>query len=195
MKKVHYAWGAVGAVPAIGVMAIPAIAAAPQAPAATARATTPAAKTVSLRHTSAPARLTAAFASTSASYASTSVNTAGGCTGNTVATKSNVSTKLKFWHTFHPAYDTSCIGTVETAFSQNVSSDRVRIYAHHLDGTKYKAYSHKAGGYGHAFTVGVHRSFGYPPIQVCTAGVSTYSSPLGHVKSKVILGPLCKSVG
>jgi hypothetical protein len=195
MKKVHYAWGAVGAVPAIGVMAIPAIAAAPQAPAATARATTPAAKTVSLRHTSAPARLTAAFASTSASYASTSVNTAGGCTGNTVATKSNVSTKLKFWHTFHPAYDTSCIGTVVVSYFNKIGSyssyNRVRIYAHHLDGAKYKAYSHhsKARSTGqHLFTDGVHRSFGYPPIQVCVAAVSYYGN-------RDVDGPVCKSVG
>lgn len=161
MKKVRYALGAVGVVPAIGMMA---------PVAAPAQATATAAKTVSLQHSSAAA----------------------GCTGNTVATKSNVSVKLKFWHTYHPAYDTSCIGTVEVSFFaalQNASSARFRIYAHSLGGAKYKAYSHFSHNSGkHYFADGVHRSFGYPPIQVCVAAVNTNTGI-------VTQGPLCKSVG
>lgn len=193
MKKVRYAWGAVGAVPAIGVMLAPAAAVTPQAAAATAKTATSTAKTVSLRHTSAPAQLSAAFASTSASYASTSVNTTGGCTGHTAATKSNASMTMKFWHTFHPAFDTSCIGTVQASFFKKLSSSshfRVRIYAHHLDGTKYKVFSRspKVGSPArHFFSLGVHRSFGYPPIQVCIAAIN----PFGGLSD----GPLCKSVG
>jgi hypothetical protein len=165
MKKVRYALGAAGAIPAIGLMA----------PATTAAANTPAhkttAKTVSLRHTSAtPA--------------------ASGCTGNTEAKASNISITLKFWHTYHPSFGTSCIGTVETSFFAGLtgSSDRVRIYAHSLGGKKHLAYSHlePARTDTHFFAVGVHKSFGYPPIQVCTAAVSF---------DTVRQGPLCKSVG
>ena len=167
MKKVRYALGAVGAVPAIGLMA-PVTTAAVNAPA---QKTT--AKTVSLRHSSASPAAT-------------------GCTGSTKATATAMSAKLTFWHTFHPAYDTSCIGTVDTSFFgvvYNASSDRVRIYARSLGGKKHLIHTYwKHHASAHFFSVGVHTSFGYPPIQVCTAAVNTNTSVVEQ-------GPLCKSVG
>jgi hypothetical protein len=166
MKKVRYAWGTVAAVPVLGMMMPPATVAAAQA-----RHTT--AKTVSLQHSAA----------------------ASGCTGNTRATAGNLSVKLKFWHTYHPAYATSCIGTVSTSFFIGLKSsesdyDRIRIYAHSLGGAKHMVYhtSPKAKtGNQHIFGVGVHRSFGYLPIQVCAAAV--------HGNGSVFEGPVCKSVG
>jgi hypothetical protein len=165
MKKVRYAWGTVAAVPVLGMMM-------PPATVATAQARDTTAKTVSLQHSAA----------------------ASGCTGNTAATASAHSLKLQFWHTYHPAYATSCIGTVETVFSKDLlatlSYDRIRIYAHSLGGAKHQVYSHHAWPHGlaeHRFSIGVHRSYGYLPIQVCTAAVSS--------KGKVLMGPLCKSVG
>jgi len=165
MKKVRYALGAMGALPAIGMMM-------PATTAATTHAPKTTAKTVSLRHSS----------------AATS-----GCTGNTEATASIHSVRLRFWHTYNPVYGTSCIGTVETVFSQSLLSssyDRVRIYAHYLSGAKHRVYSNHikaATGNQHFFVDGVHRSFGYRPIQVCTAAV--------HGNGSVFEGPVCRSVG
>src|SRR6266702_385790 len=166
MKKVRYAFGAVGAVPAVGMMM-------PATAAATAHAQKATAKTVSLQRRSAAAS---------------------GCTGNTYASAKNISVKLFFWHTYNPTSGTSCIGTVDTSFLGGVgptSYDRVRIYAHYLNGAKHRVYSRQLwGAYPpkHFFDDGVHRSYGYLPIQVCTAAVSS-------IGSQVKQGPVCKSVG
>jgi hypothetical protein len=163
MKKVRYAIGAAGAIPALAAMAAPA-AAAPQAPAA--RTT----KTVSLQHTV----------------------TAGYCTGAQQATAKTVSAKVWFWHTFSPTYDTSCIGTVDMSFIgavQNASSVRLRIWDYSLGGAHklaYQHWSHKSQG--HYFTDGVHRAFGYVPVEVCAAAINTNTSQIKQ-------GPVCKSVG
>ncbi len=165
MKKVRYALGAVGAVPAVGMMM-------PATAAATAHAEKATAKTVSLQHRSA---------------------TASGCTGTTEASARIHSVRLEFWHTYNPTYGTSCIGTVVTAFSKFLHShsyDRVRIYAHYISGAKHRVYSHPSYGTFSGklrFSDGVHRSFGYLPIQVCTAAVNS--------QGRVSMGPVCKSVG
>ena len=164
-KKVRYALGAAGAVPALGMMM-------PAAAAATAHAPKTTAKTVSLQHSSAAAS---------------------GCTGTIEAHASMHSVHLEFWHTDNPTYGTTCIGTVKTVFSRPLYShsyDRVRIYAHYLNGTKYRAYSRHIPGSGfgvYRFSLGVHRSFGYLPVQVCTAGIDSFG--------RAVMGPLCKSVG
>jgi hypothetical protein len=167
VKKVRYAWGAVGVVPALAVM--------PAATAATATAQAPGttAKTVSLQHSAVTS----------------------GCTASTGAKANNMSVKLQFWHKYNPTYDTSCIGTVSTSFFVRLASsesdyDRIRIYARSLGGAKYKAFSRHypaITSHQHIFTEGIHRSFGYPPIQVCTAAV--------HGNGSVFEGPVCKSVG
>ena len=75
----------------------------------------------------------------------------------------------------------------------NSSYDRVRIYAHRLSGAKYQVYSgHFKGNFDgvYKFSPGVHRSFGYPPIQVCVAGILN-----GANLGRNPLGPLCRSVG
>ena len=164
MKKVRYAIGAAGAIPALAAMAAPA-AAAPQAPAA--RTT----KTVSLQHSV----------------------TAGYCTGAQEATASVRSVHVAFWHTFSPTYDTSCIGTVEAAFSRimyNSSYARYRIWDYSLGGAHKMAYSHHSKGsdFGtYHFADGVHRAFGYVPVEVCVAGVNW--------SGRVFQGPACRSVG
>ncbi len=169
MKKVRYALGAIGAAPALGLMM-------PYAGVGAHNSTTskPASKTVSLQHSA-----------------------LSGCTGSTEATANSYFLYLKFWHTYHPSYGTSCIGTVRTTVSGTAIAepvyDRVRIYAHYANGTKYRAYQHYSYASkalnGKTFNDGVHQSFGYRPIQVCTAIVSA-----AH-KSLVALGPVCKSVG
>jgi hypothetical protein len=167
MKKVRYALGAVGVAPALGL-------AIPHADAGTTHHSTAArtlTKTVSLRHSGLD-----------------------GCTGSTEATKTGSFLKLTFWHTFHPAFGTSCIGTVETKVSGTAIDqpvyDRVRIYSD--NGGKHLQYHHYSGASkalnGKTFTDGVHQSF-FVPIQVCTAIVSNPN------KSLVFLGPVCKSVG
>jgi hypothetical protein len=164
MKKVRYAISAAGAIPALAAMAAPA-AAAPQAPAAA-----PSTKTVSLHHTA-----------------------AGYCTGSQEATGSVRSVHIAFWHTFSPTYDTSCIGTVEAAFSRDMDQSsyaRYRIWDYSLGGTHKMAYSHHSKGSTFGtfhFADGVHRAFGYVPVQVCVAGVN-YSG-------RVFQGPACRSVG
>jgi hypothetical protein len=105
-----------------------------------------------------------------------------GCTGTTLAQTSSdpQHTILKFWYTRHSSLDT-CIGTVEVSYTVLPTEYiRYRIWEHSAFGKQILGASDTTSEYilpglKHA-TFGVHRSFGYSPITVCTARVSSFGS-------------------
>jgi hypothetical protein len=145
-KRVRYAAGAIGLAPAIGLAMQPAAA----APSAHDHAMTKprAGKSVSLLRA---------------------------CTGTIQATSSGNSPvdKIQFFYTpFSPA--STCIGTVKTHFfiSAETSELRVRVWEHSQGGGKHLGFSQSTGSLGHGYhsvTWGIHRTFGFSPIQVCVA--------------------------
>jgi hypothetical protein len=172
MKKVRYAAGALGAlgvVPALGLLTPAAAASDIHAPAGKD-------KTVSMS----PSR------TGHKSVSLVPLNT--GCTGATLAQTSSdtTHTKLKFWYTRHSSLDT-CIGTIEVSYDTIplLSGIRYRIWDHSAYGKKFLASSNStglyAGGGRHHATFAIHKSFGYSPIQVCTARVSSVTGQTASV--------------
>lgn len=168
-KKVRYAAGAAAAaIPTLGLMMPGAAAAAPVHKQASGG------KTVTLRHLRATPDA--------------------GCTGkNKVVTTNNHNSTLRFWWTAEPQASGACIGTVKgytRAPLLNAESYwRIRIYEHNRAGKKVMGFSHHVNGPepglmmpSHSFSYGVHRSFGFEPIQVCMAAVTQFgtTSPTCH---------------
>jgi hypothetical protein len=168
-KKVYYAAGAVAAaVPVLGLMT-PAVA-------APAQKVMPNGKTVSLRHLS----VTAAPAE---------------CTGTKKVVQTNTQfSVLRFWWTkSQQEPHNACIGTVEGYIPGGLAPGegywRLRIYDFPgNEGSKIMSYSHHFPvtnrAHQSSWTVGIHESFGWPPVQVCAAFVLTpggvHNTPICH---------------
>jgi hypothetical protein len=176
VKKVKYAVGLLGMAPALGLMT-PALAAttgshAPEAKLANSKAKV-AKKKVSLAHAVTPDVT---------------------CTGGTSTHVTNGQAYLKFFYTDHSPAST-CIGTVKATldYSHQDSTGWIHIYDHSNGGKKRTAYSHSwntGSNYGRfAVSTGVHKPFGYSPIQVCIKRINNNSPE--HFTYSVT----CKSVG
>ena len=168
MKKVRYAFGAIGAAPALGLIMT-------QGPATTA-------------HTAEAKHPATAKAAKTVSLPGSGINVVTGCKGVSQTTRTAQYESLTFWHT--PFLQSECIGTVRGMYDHpyprsSPSGYRVRIYH---NGVRQFSSTHYLGRSSPPFlyiSVGVHRWF-KDPVQVCGAWV---------LSGRNFLTPICTSVG